>query len=160
MRLLIMALALTLSPIVNAIDGNYLCIPEKSTGFVLKDDKWSQASFNVENEKYIIKKIEEEAKKEYEKDDIPYGEYGVYRFGEKYPEYRNCEYTERDSTILTPTGERRFYCDGILRGQFILNLKNNRFLNTFPLGYWSEELFSGEEDTRTPFIQIGRCSKL
>ncbi len=160
MRFLVIALTLTVSTGVFALDGNYLCIPDKSTGFILKDDVWSQANFNVDNKKYMIKKIDEETKKEYEKDGIPYGEYGVYIFGEKYPEFRNCEYTVSDASIVNPKGERQFYCDGIFRGKFILNLNNNRFLTTFPLGYWGEEFISGDEDTRTPYIEIGLCSKL
>ena len=158
MRILVIALALTVSTGAIALDGNYLCLPDKATGFIKQDGKWKQANFNIENAKYMIKKIDEETKKEYEKDDIPYGEHGVYVFGEKYPEFRNCEYTERDS-VLNQTKERRFYCDGILRGKFMFNLNNNRFITTFPLGYWNDNLL-GEEDTRTPFIQIGLCSKL
>ena len=141
MKLKILVLVI-LSMLATAASADpWLCAGEESTGFTFKNEKWGQTRFNVENEKYILRKLKE----------------GEHFFGAKKQTYG----------LFTIGNDRSgLPCDDLSQpGMFIclssstefkFSTKSGRFLMTHTAGYWD-----GKDDAGSAtFIAIGRCSKI
>jgi hypothetical protein len=139
----VILLVCLISTAANA-DESYLCIGEKATGFSFneKTKEWGISSFKVH--KYIVKK-----------DSPDKGQWKVYRFGNNTPEVE-CGYGFIVDTTLI--------CEAGVGVEFRMNKINNRFLYLYYLGYWTDyekkakEMFG--EGMNTPYMEIGKCSKI
>ena len=119
----------------------WLCVGKVSTGFTFQNEKWEQTKFNVENEKYILRKLKE----------------GEQFFGAKAQTY---------GLFILGNDTSGMPCDDVSQPgmliclssglEFKFSTKSGRFLMTHTAGYWE-----GRDDTdNSPFISIGLCSKL
>jgi hypothetical protein len=141
MKLKISVLAI-LSMLATAASADpWLCAGEESTGFIFQNGKWEQAKFNVENEKYILRKLKE----------------GEHFFGAKKQTYGLFTIGNDMSGLpcddLSQPG--MFICLSS-SSEFKFSTKSGRFLMTHTSGYWD-----GKDDTESAtFIAIGRCSKI
>ncbi len=141
MKLTIFATVL-FSMLVTAANADpWLCVGKVSTGFTFQNDKWEQTKFNVENEKYILRKLKE----------------GEHFFGAKAQTY---------GLFILGNDMSGLPCDDVSQpgmftclsssSEFKFSTKSGRFLMTHTAGYWE-----GKDDAdNPPFISIGRCSKL
>ena len=125
--------------------ATWLCIPDMASGLSYNTTlrKWGHAKFNVAGERFLVKESS-----------VTDWEYEVREFG-------------KESVIpdaWCPKGPNEYgymFCDGMY-GQFKLNTKNLRYLRTYLAGYVeitpdSDMIKEGEN---TPFIEIGKCSKI
>lgn len=130
-----------------AVVDEYLCIAEKSTGFTYNStaSEWETASFNVNNNKYIVSRSD--------KTDFIKSEWDVKRIGLNY------------ATFYCPSDFDTFgYLNCELMGTFTMNRNNLRYLLVFPFGYVSDNIKDAEgavlidEGESRPFIEIGKCN--
>lgn len=133
------ALFLLLWPLY-AHSEQYLCVPEKITGFAYhpKTKEWDYAKFRPDF-KYVIAP----AKGNFT--------FSLAKVGEQHPT-GGCKDGFNDAGFL--------FCE-IPDGDFKFNKKNGRYLMVFDMGYylvgagnWAEK----DEDSGSPAIQIGKCS--
>lgn len=119
---------------------HYLCVAEKATGFSYDNAarEWKNTHFKITS-KYIVSKPE----------GTEYA-YQVTQVGEKYP-ISNCK--------SGFNGYGYLFCSG-LGIDFTFNRKNGRYLSISPVGYINvlPELKITDENSDTPFIEIGKCS--
>lgn len=121
--------------------NTYLCISEESTGFYYEKGQWGRASFNVKNDKFILREIKTGESGYLDKENS----YGIFPIGEKQPELQ-CGISE---------SEDNFVCQGLL-GQLYFSPKSGRFIKTYITGYWD----GIDSNENTPVITRGRCSKI
>lgn len=119
----------------------YLCVSDRSTGFRYDESSksWEQARFKA-NRKYIISKSDD---KEYT--------FKVIRIGENYP-ICYCMQGFNEPGYL--------FCQGP-GGDFRFNKKNGRYILIYSIGYYNvlpDSMFLTDENSDTPFIEIGKCS--
>src|SRR5690606_3924058 len=116
----------------------YLCISEQSTGFSPSSNKWQPASFNVDNERFVLRRKRES--------DTIETTWLVVALGKNWP-------TAVCDDDFTEYGW--LYCSG-LGYEWRINRKSLRFMYWYYMGY-----VRGEEDTGdTPNITIGKCAAL
>ncbi len=120
-------------------EERYMCFPDFVTGFKYSErtGKWVETSFGTER-KYIVS----------ESDD------------EKYP--LKVTIAGQDSLLCLCGGFDQYgslSCYGAGR-EFKFNKKNKRYLCAYPSGYYNvvpDGVFSSDEKSDTPYIEIGRC---
>jgi hypothetical protein len=139
MRLFALVIFSMLATVASA--DPWLCITEQSTGFVFKNGKWEHGRFTVEDRKYILRKLT--------KSDFYYrgdNKYGLFLLG--------------TDLVGTPCGDPsisgNIFCEDFF-GQFRFSTKSGRFLMTYMNGYWDS---IADDESHTPLISIGRCSKI
>lgn len=119
----------------------WLCVTEQATGFVFKNGSWEQGKFNVENQKYILRKLKE----------------GEHFFGAKKLTYGL--FTIGDDTAGLPcnnVSQPGFFICFAAGSEFKFSTKTERFLMTHTAGY-----LDGKDDAGSAlFISRGRCSKI
>lgn len=147
MKNLITVLAILLVTFSNAVlaeDATYLCVAEDSTGFKFEDGAWKVAHFNVDDEKYILRKFRE-GESQKPQDPEPYR---VFTFGNPNP-HQVCE--------VDGFGFQGYIICRGFNGEFIFKRKTGRFLLTFTLGYVEGDYVESEY---TPNITRGKCSEI
>jgi hypothetical protein len=118
----------------NAGDGQWICIADAATGFRFENGKWTDVSFDIEKDRYVISKSAATKK------------YKITKIGESFGD--DCEEGELDDFGWLHCGK--------LVTQWRINLKSLRYILTYPFGY--AEGFDNNADT--PLIEIGKCSPL
>jgi hypothetical protein len=119
---------------------SYLCVADKATGFSRKSGgDWEATEFKAD-EKYLVKRPS--------KDNLLDGDdeknvWIVTKVGTDFPLY-GCGSDFSDAGSLV--------CDGF--GEFFVNRKTLRFQAYYPIGYVVERAGN------TPYLTIGKCSKL
>lgn len=113
-----------------ADEPKFFCVPIGATGFFWENGRWGQATFNVEDAKYLIA--------------IRTGEenYSVSEVGKEYAQ--QCR--PLDGQVLR--------C-GLIE-QWYVNVDKLRYLKTYPAGYWN----GNDSNDDTPHIEIGSCSRI
>ena len=118
----------------------YLCVPDKTTGF----------SFNKVTKKWQYSNFENETKYVISKSNVKDYVFQVTEVGENSPIAR-CESDFNNYGIL--------FCSGYY--EFKINKKNGRYLKVYVYGYYNVVLEEGkniDEGGDTPHIEIGKCS--
>ena len=120
----------------------YLCIPDYTIGYALKDGKWQPGKYNVKGEKYILKK-----------DDL--SEWHWHIFGkEDSAHIEQCEKFNENGFIR---------CNFNVTVQIQFNRETLRYIATQTVGYvLSKRMIEGglEDNMVTPYMQIGTCEPL
>jgi len=119
----------------------YICTADKSTGFIYKDNEWQAANFDVNQNRYLVRKATEDDLHS----NVPwlYGEIGQPVLAGECDEpfvtgLLNCRSAGQDFRMNTKTMRSQLY-------------------------YWIGYVASNDTGVRpidTPFIEIGRCSPL
>lgn len=126
--------------------NGFICAEDQSTGFSFKTGRWTDASFKS-SDKYVVTKA---------KGDEPGASGSVWivkELGQTVPSFW-CK------SGFSEKGALR--CEGI-GGEFALNHKNGRFLRTYVVGYWTDNIPGDtffKEGANTPHLAIGKCSPL
>jgi hypothetical protein len=137
-RLVTVLAAITTVSAAHAQD-QYLCISDLASGFAFKSNKWDTATFNVEDERFVLRRVRDS-------DDLPQTAWMITKIGNDYPE-AICDNDFTDAGWL--------FCEG-LASTWRVNRESLRFMYWYWLGYTR-----GEEDTKsTPNITIGKCGEL
>ncbi|HFD31884.1 MAG TPA: hypothetical protein ENJ28_04110 [Gammaproteobacteria bacterium] len=142
MRIIIILLALLFATPVMAADS-YLCIAEQAAGFSYdkKSKKWKSTIFDTQD-KIILKKPANEKN------------YKIFHHGE----------TESASECWAGFNKTGFiYCNKNEIGKdFTMNIETLRFQYINTVGYVVNMniIKQGREGNFTPFMQIGKCSKI
>lgn len=131
LTLVITLLELVMQPVA-AEEAKWLCLPIAATGFKWKDGAWSESSFRVDQDKYIVSQRAN-----------PPG-YSVSELGEQ--QGTECKDIAGNGTILT--------CDWI--EEWRINLSTLRYLRVYMAGFWN----GVDSSDNTPLVEIGKCSKL
>jgi hypothetical protein len=131
------ALAVSLTTDCALALDKYLCIADKATGFHWTGTEWAQTTFKVDKDKYIVADLDANRRH----DDITIG---VTKLGDQRPSYF-CRDRDSYSTL---------YCTGGVNMR--VNLKSLRYMQIYSEGY----LEGDDNNNDTPYIQIGRCSKI
>jgi hypothetical protein len=120
---------------------SYLCAGDDSAGFayIEKKEKWRRATFNIENQRYILSKSESISSTT----DKPLITWDLKRTGEESSIAESSEGFSKDGKIR---------CEG--SGHFFfMNNKNLRFLLIYYFGYWN-----GKDNRKdTPAMIKGTC---
>ena len=145
---------------------SFLCVPDKSVGFVFnaKTATWDKANFAVEGQKYIVRPMRSDDLNVLGIIGAGLTPYAVWEFG-------------RDSPIamckggIEQSGWLRCRVGALV--DFSLNIESSRFVYTFHGDYATATLkFDTDEEGKvvttkqvdkggdTPFIKIGKCSQL
>ena len=125
---------------------DYLCIADMATGFRYNqnDKSWEGSGFRVKDSRYLISPLENNAA------------YNVKRFGASIV-------MSRCKDDFNEVGN--LFCKGTLDISF--NKNNGRFVLTHTFGYFnvlpdsnddSELIRKSDQESATPFIEIGMCS--
>jgi hypothetical protein len=127
----------------SALAESWLCIADQATGFSFNSvsKKWADARFDVADRRYLI----------VSEDDEKYP-YMVKRFGKPDSLPMLCDAFAAETFL---------HCRG-LAGNFRFNQKTLRYIHTYDVGYINptpglNDMTEGED---TPFMEIGRCSKI
>ena len=123
------------------VSSQYLCIAEKATGFMFRDDEWKSTDFKTDKLKWIVKSYGE----------VTVGEKGlvndmngaVYQFGED-------DIADFDCIVF---GNSIFRCTQGSLGEFKMFTGQNKYIRTFTGDF---EMFV---EATIPFIEIGSCSE-
>ena len=140
---LLITILLLLNPLIAGAE-QYLCVPDKATGFAYNKNSrtWEQANLTT-NRKYIVSKSDDEHFKRYA--------FVVIEIGQTIPR-AICEKGFSDGGYLE--------CLGVF--DFRFNKKNGRYILTHTLFGYIDVLPNGyfptDEKSTTPFIEIGKCS--
>jgi len=138
MAVYLLAVALGTGAVAQAAEvDRFFCVADKSTGFKFQDDKWGYAQFDVSGSKYTIAPSARTP-----------GAFDIYKFGEQYPLLEACS-NHRN------TGDIYLICGGANWG-VIFNEGAMRYQYYYGLGY----VAGRDAQSDTPFIEIGRCSRL
>jgi len=135
-------LVLFIVPTVSLAD-QWLCVADQATGFLYNESskKWKQTEFTVDDSKYIV--APNKGNKDYK--------YSVTKIGAKGPEAQ-CELGFNDFGFL--------FCS--MDSQFKMNKDNGRFIRIYDHGYFNvlpDVNSITDENSSTPLIEIGKCSK-
>ncbi len=131
-----------------ALAEEYLCIADMATGFRYNqnDKSWEGSGFRVNDSRYLISILENNAA------------YSVKRFGET-------GVMSRCKDGFNEIGN--LFCEGTFDISF--NKNNGRFVLTHTFGYFnvladsereSELMRNSDQESATPFIEIGNCSPI
>jgi len=129
----------------SAFADPWLCITEHAAGIVFENGKWLSARIAVDDsiEKYIVRKL---------KKSDTYSDthaYAVFPFGKDYSLF-NC--------ASRPTDDGKMIClGGGSNSTFNFSNITGRFVATYADGYWRD---LDDENSDTPLVTIGRCSKI
>jgi len=145
-RFLLSFILLFLLIINSAFAEDYLCIADMATGFRYNpnDNSWEGSGFRVKDSKYLISLLENSA------------DYNVKRFGQTGVMSRCKEGFNEIGNL---------FCKGTFNISF--NKNNGRFVLTHTFGYFnvlpesegdSEIIRKSDQESATPFIEIGKCS--
>ena len=139
----VLALMLVAGPVpwgkaTAAEEMKWICIADSATGFSYQGGKWVPTNFNVEGKRYLI------SKKQYRqnKNDM---RYHVTRIGRQY-----AYACQKDS----PNEFGMIFCQDII--EFKFNVNALRYMSIYSVGYF----MGNDEDSDTPYIEIGTCSPL
>ncbi len=129
------------SPALASEGFSLLCAYDKATGFSMDSaERWRVTRFEAEK-KFVVRLIEDDDSI-YLMVDRPYG---VFELGDN----------SGGSSCTKPSEKNRMYCDGLTREDIRIDLNTMRFLWVYSSGYTE-----GDENSSTPFMAIGRCSKI
>ena len=134
-------LLLTLSATAALSEGNtdsYLCSADEATGFFFENGKWGSSTFNVQEEKFIIRPLNETEKDRYS-DEYSHG----------YATLGNSFVTSGCSYAYG-----MFHCESLYEIRF--SPDTGRYLKSHLVGYWTGE----DNNENTPYLERGRCSKV
>jgi hypothetical protein len=132
-------LAILLPTPVFAID-KYLCIADKATGFAWNGSAWVTTAFKVEEKRYLVGDADPRQTQALNHTEPV----AVTVFGESFPSIW-CAAPKFDVLNCEGYGER-----------IRINLNSLRFITVYMVGF-----VSGKDDNSdTPSMTIGRCSKL
>jgi hypothetical protein len=145
-RLLLSPVLLFLLLTNPAFAENYLCIADMATGFRYNqgDKSWEGSGFRVKDSRYLISPLKNNAA------------YHVKRFG-------GTDVMSRCKEGFNEVGN--LFCKGTFDISF--NKNNGRFVLTHTFGYFnvlpdsksdSELIRKSDQESATPFIEIGMCS--
>lgn len=145
-RTLVMLTLIAVLPVASAqndqISDVYVCLPDAATGFAYKNGRWQTAEFNISDDKYIIRRSRESDLFS----DRPWlwGDFGA-------------------EELFTPCNEGPneyglVLCEG-LGDQVRMNTRSMRYQLYNYVGYVKSST-KDDAESSTPFIEIGRCSKL
>ncbi len=140
LSLFIILLLTTVFARAHASENNYLCVADIATGFHYENNKWSQASFDIKGEKYILRKLKDE---ELEISKNSTYKYGFVELGSN----RAWDYCTHNGEIFDCIGP------GFITR---INTEKGRYLRIYVVGYTDGD----DNNTNTPHMEIGRCSKL
>lgn len=132
-------LLIATSAVAQASNG-FLCVGEQSTGFIMKGKEWKSTSFSVS--KYVVVNATPKDKERFARAGVPSTEWAL-------------KYVGLDialtGCVKVPIGMN---CGD---GDFILNEKTLRFVNTNSISYLTEmKLPKGISPTAS--LEIGTCS--
>ena len=146
MKYILAVLIMTFS--MQSAADNWLCITDKSTGFVLENGSWDYGKF-APGDKYMIKEADDLEKA----DDVMYQ---VNRFGRDTPSWLCGDF------ISVGYDAGMMICDGYGTpgNTFKYNPRTGHFLATYTGGYVHDKMSGDAVSTDTPIIEIGKCSKL
>ncbi len=145
----ILGCLLLLLPVVGYADS-YLCVADKASGFQFSKSSWDVANFRTDN-KYII-----------QASNIERFPLQVVRVGDKVPVIM-CKQGINSGGFLHCDSGGPLDMLGIVMGEhFTFNEKSLRFMRVVPRGYINVVPGNGisESESRTPHIEIGKCSQL
>lgn len=137
MRRLLAIAAVAMIPTMARAEG-FICAIEKMTGFSKKSGSWQTATFNVDDQKFVVRRSTRQTEQV---------KWEVVDLGRSNP----IIWCKEDFNSVD-----NLFCDGI--GEFRMNRKTLRFLYVYPFGYFFFE--PGEEGANTPAIGIGKCSPM
>ena len=125
----------------SAWSDQFLCVPDKMTGFTFDESKndWTSTTFTT-NFKYIIAPTNNGR-----------DSYTLTKVGENEPE-GYCKNGFNESGFL--------FCE-TFGGELKFNKSNGRYLMSFTYGYYivgTDDTTKTDKDSGTPMIQIGKCS--
>ena len=140
----VLALMLVAGPVplgkaATADEMQWICIADSATGFSYQGGKWVPTNFSVEGKRYLI------SKKQYRqnKNDM---RYHVTKIGE-----RHAYACQKDS----PNEFGMVFCQDLLT-EFKINVTALRYMSIYSVGYFD----GSDDDSNTPYIEIGTCSPL
>lgn len=149
-RALAAAIATTMLYAHLAHAESYLCVADSAAGFVYSktSKRWTSTTFKSV-EKYLLVRPTEAEKVVFS------GAWVLKEVGNDTPS-AGCESEFGEAETLR--------CEGIY--DFRFNCTSGRFLMAYLYGYWTDPpdkrtaaLF-GDEGTNTPYLQIGKCSRI
>jgi len=148
----ILAIVCVLLSQVGHADEKYICTADRATGFKFNSSSKQWEVVNFKNDaKYVISRlIDEKIISKAVKMGIT-KEFAVTRVGQSIPDAKCKEFNEYGY----------LFCEGIL--DFKFNRKNGRYLAAYTIGYIQVGSDIGkkklvDEDSDTPYIEIGKCS--
>ena len=136
----------------------WLCVADKSSGFVFRDNEWQSSEFETGALRWVFSAREIPVFEDPAASEGDSGEeaaaatrlaYSLSREGQDWPRLQ-CQAREVFSVIQCEFGEYAFFSKYIFR----LNLQTNRFMHVAPNGY----VEGGEARGAAPAITIGSCS--
>jgi len=135
-------------------EERYLCIAEQTAGFAIDDSsgEWESTTFEA-GDKYLIAPLEKQT-------ETVHGTIGIFPFGED-TAISGCGDGYK-SHLLSSLISNLLVCKGgdFESEYFWFNKKNGRFLTVYLHGFIVPNLFLTEEGEVTPFISIGKCSRI
>lgn len=124
-------------------EDSFLCAADDAVGFKYENGSWEKASFDISEEKFIIRRINENEIGFKDKENP----YAIYKLG------------KNTSTLRCPSPDKasgNFFCRLGNMGQLSFSPESGRFIKTYNFGYWQ-----GSDDINDqPHIMKGRCSKI
>lgn len=159
-RIYIFLCLFLLSGVAGAEYPKWLCAADSVAGFVYKNEHWIQAKFRITDEKYIVS-FDSEAEaytvKTVGNDNWKFlcGKTGLNE--RLVPIYFECQRIEAIQVIADEDLASKMI------GTFSFNSTNGRFLATQHYGYWNVGGVSAgglvtDENSSTPYVEIGKCS--
>ncbi|MEE1611860.1 hypothetical protein [Microvirga sp. CF3016] len=141
--LIALATVLVIRPDTASAFEQYLCIGEKATGFNWNGSAWVQATFKVDNDKFLIQETEptELLGKTFNVE--------VKRFGSDRVLHQ-CERGE-----YSGKKSNRIICGGLGYGMLI-DAKSLRYQEFYGIGY----IDGKDEPGNTPSLTLGTCTRL
>ena len=123
------------------VNSQYLCIAEKATGFVYRDDEFKSRNFKTDKLKWIVKSYGEVTRGQDGLVDDLTGE--IYQFdADDVPDF-----------VCEAFMNSIFKCTQGSLGEFKMNTVTKKYIRTCTADF---DLFF---ETATPFLEIGNCSK-
>ncbi|WP_303293442.1 hypothetical protein [Marinobacter sp. ST-43] len=140
-RSIALFLILLVVTVARAEENQFFCVAEEVVGFAYSPTKgWHGSNFDSGDKKFVIRKLQ--------KDELGFSEdkvmYGFFELG-------------ADSTLdLCEIQHGGLISCRSFMGEAIFEPGSGRFIRTYTFGYW----LGGNEESDTPYIMRGRCSKI
>ncbi|MET3970828.1 hypothetical protein [Bradyrhizobium sp. S3.9.1] len=140
MRFLFATLIVSVMAVPVSAAETYVCVGEQSTGFKRNGSAWERAGFHA-NEKFVISQGETQK------------DYVVKQTGSD-----KIVHSCTRNALTMPDGKSFLWPDMICGGlayNFAFNFETLRFQQFYGIGY-----IAGDVSSDTPYIMIGKCTKL